>query len=51
MLQMVGYSCAVANALPMVKAVAKYTDFPSNEEDGVASAIGQFFFNEQAVLV
>lgn len=44
MLKMVGISCAVANALPSVKAVAKYTDFASNDESGVAEAIDRLVF-------
>lgn len=39
---MVGYSCAVANALPSVKQVAKFTDFGSNDEDAVADCIERF---------
>lgn len=42
MLELAGYSCAVANALPSVKAVSKYTDISSNDEDGVAEAIERF---------
>lgn len=43
---MVGYSCAVANALPSVKKVAKYTDFGSNDEDAVAECIERFILTE-----
>lgn len=46
MLEMVGFSCAVANALPSVKKVAKYTNFSSNVDDGVAEAIEQFFLSK-----
>lgn len=51
MLKMVGYSCAVANALPSVKAVAKYTDFSSNNNDGVAEAIERFLLSGVNVTV
>lgn len=43
LLQMVEFSCAVGNALPSVKAVAKYTDFSTNDEDGVAEVVNRFF--------
>lgn len=49
MLEMVGYSCAVANALPSVKAAARYTDFSSNNNDGVAEAIERFFLSDVKV--
>lgn len=39
---MVGFSCTVGNALPSAKAVAKYNDFRSNDEHGVAEAIERF---------
>eukprot|EP00177_Eucheuma_denticulatum_P004749 GFKZ01008633.1.p1 GENE.GFKZ01008633.1~~GFKZ01008633.1.p1 ORF type:complete len:121 (-),score=24.50 GFKZ01008633.1:35-397(-) len=42
LLRMVGYSCAVGNALPEVKAAARFTDFRSNDDDGVAQAIERF---------
>lgn len=42
LLEMVGYSCVVANALPSAKAAAKYSGFSSNEEQGVADAILRF---------
>lgn len=42
LLKMVGYSCVVGNALPSAKAVAKFKDFDSNDEDGVSQAILQF---------
>lgn len=42
LLKMVGYSCAVGNALPSVKNVAKYTDFSTNDEDGVAEVVERF---------
>ena len=42
MLKMVGISCAVSNALPLVKNVAKVTDLPSNDDAGVAAAIERF---------
>lgn len=51
MLDMVGFSCAVANALPSVKKVAQYTNFSSNNNDGVAEAIEQFFLSEVNVAV
>ncbi len=44
MLKMVGVSCAVSNALPSVKQMAKFTDIPSNNESGVAVAIDRFIF-------
>ncbi|CAN8062242.1 unnamed protein product [Agarophyton chilense] len=46
LLKMVGYSCAVGNALPSVKEVAMFKDLPTNDEHAVAHAIGRFFFNE-----
>lgn len=49
MLKMVGsYSCAVANALPSVKAVAK-AGISSNDEHGVAKAIERFVFTKADV--
>lgn len=43
LLKMVEYSCAMGNALPSVKDVAKYTDFSSNDDDGVAEVVDRFF--------
>ena len=48
MLQMAGISCAVGNALPAVKYVAQYSDFPSNDDSGVATIIEKFIFGEEA---
>lgn len=42
---MVRYSCAVDNALPAVKKVAKFF-FPSNNDNGVATAIERFLLKE-----
>lgn len=42
LLQMVGYSCTVGNALSSAKAVAKYTDFCTNDEDAVAQVLTRF---------
>lgn len=46
---MVGYSCAVANALPSVKAAAKYTDFKTNNEHGVAEVLDRFVLSKMNV--
>lgn len=42
---MVGYSCAVGNAIPSVKEVAEFTDLPTNNEHGVAHAINRFIMS------
>lgn len=46
MLSMVRYSCAVDNALPSVKKVARYSDIRSNDDSGVAHAIERFILNK-----
>lgn len=48
---MVGYSCAVANALPSVKAAAKFTNLRSNDEDGVAEAIERFILGGAKIIL
>lgn len=48
---MVGYSCAVANALPSVKAAAKFISLKTNDEDGVAEAIERFILGGAKVTV
>lgn len=47
---MVGYSCAVGNALPSVKSVARFTDIPSNDDHGVAHTIQRFILNKLALV-
>lgn len=47
LLQLVRYSCAVDNALPSVKAVAKYTGFGTNDQDAVSNAISKLLNQPQ----
>lgn len=48
LLKMVGYSCAVQNALPSVKQVATYNLGETNDQDGVSSAILRFLLAKPA---